>query len=190
VSVLEIAMIGDPILRQRASEVSPTELRSPEVQQLIDDMIDTMRDANGAGIAANQVSVAKRIAVVEVNDNPRYPYKPRIPLTVLVNPEIVPIGDDAVIVNEGCLSVPLRGDVERFVHIKLTYTDREGSPCETALRGLTAATMQHECDHLDGTLFVDRVADPRSLATWAEFDLHQRTAFVDRISEFVARIGS
>ncbi len=189
-AILNIAMIGNPILRERSADVSSAELASPEMQQLIDDMIDTMRDANGAGIAANQVSVPKRIAVVEVNNNPRYPYKPKVPLTVLVNPVIEPIGGETVVVNEGCLSVPLRGDVKRFVDIRLTYTDRNGHIHESEIRGLTAATMQHECDHLDGTLFIDRVDDPRTLATWNEFDRHQRPAFVARISEFVARMGS
>ena len=103
------------MLRERAREVSEEELRSPEVQTLIDDMIDTMRDASGAGLAANQVHDLHRVAVVEVREgNPRYPYKPPIPLTVMVNPEIEPVGDETVEINEGCLSVPdLRGTLER-----------------------------------------------------------------------------
>ncbi len=183
-------MIGDPVLRDRAAEVSLRDLASTEVQYLIDDMIDTMRRADGAGLAANQVSVPRRIAVVEVVDNPRYPYKPHIPLTVLVNPVFEAIGDEMVVVNEGCLSVPLRGDVERHVDIRLTFLNRFGEPQEQVVRGLTAATMQHECDHLDGILFIDRVEDSRTLATWPEFELHQRDAFVSRITDFVARLGS
>jgi len=183
-------MIGDPVLRTRAGEIDTRELAQPDTQQTIDDMIDTMRHANGAGIAANQVSVLKRIAVVEVGDNPRYPYKPRIPLTVLVNPVIEVVGRETVVVNEGCLSVPLRGDVARHVHIRLRYLDRHGGAHEELLHGLTAATMQHECDHLDGRLFVDRVTDPQTLATWPEFNRHQRDAFVARITEFVERVGS
>ncbi len=189
-AVRPIAMIGDPVLRTRAVEVTEEELGDPATQQLIDDMIDTMRHANGAGIAANQVSVPKRIAVVEVGDNPRYPYKPRIPLTVLINPVLEPVGDETVVVNEGCLSVPLRGDVTRHVHIRLRYLGRDGASHENLLHGLTAATMQHECDHLDGRLFVDRLTDPRTLSTWEEFELHQRDAFVARITEFVDRVGS
>ncbi len=183
-------MIGDPVLRVQSAPVSSQELASAEMQQLIDDMIDTMRAANGAGIAANQVSVAKRIAVVEVSGNPRYPYKPRVPLTVLVNPEIELLGDETVVINEGCLSVPLRGEVLRHVEIRLSYLDRHGEAQQQVLRGLTAATMQHEVDHLDGVLFTDRVDDLRTLATWPEYELHQRDDFVARITEFVKTIES
>jgi len=183
-------MIGDPVLRERTAEVTPDHLDSGDVQQLIDDMVETMRDADGAGIAAPQVSRALRIAVVEVTHNPRYPYKPPIPLTVLVNPVIIAVGDETVMVNEGCLSVPLRGEVRRHVSIRLSYLDRHGQQRGSVVRGLTAATMQHECDHLDGTLFVDRVEDPRTLATWPEFERHHRDAFVERITEFVSRVGS
>jgi len=189
-AVRPITMIGDPVLRTRAAEVTEEDLRDPATQQLIDDMIDTMRHANGAGIAANQVSVPRRIAVVEVGDNPRYPYKPSVPLTVLVNPVIEVVGNETVVVNEGCLSVPLRGDVVRHVHIRLRYLDRDGKAHDDLLHGLTAATMQHECDHLDGRLFVDRLTDSRTLSTWEEFELHQRDAFVARITAFVERVGS
>src|SRR5204862_1606275 len=131
-------------------ELSVDELRSPSVQRLIDDMIDTKRAAHGAGIAANQVAEALRVAVVEVEPgNPRYPYKPPVPLTVIVNPEIEPLDDEVFAVNEGCLSVPdLRGDVERFVNVRVRYLDRDGEPHEEVRRGLTAGTFQHELDHL------------------------------------------
>src|SRR5215217_4438885 len=104
-SVREIVTIGDPVIRTRAREVSSEELRSPDVQRLIDDLIETKRAANGAGLAANQVGEALRIAVAEVQGtNPRYPYKPPIPLTVMVNPAIEPLDDEVVQINEGCLS--------------------------------------------------------------------------------------
>ena len=103
------------------------ELATPETQQFIDDLIDTMRHANGAGLAANQVGSPVRIAAIEVGDNPRYPYKPRIPLTVVVNPIIEPIDDELVEINEGCLSVPnLRGSVMRHVNVRVRYLDRDG----------------------------------------------------------------
>ena len=164
----EIVEIGHPVLRERAREVSPEELGTPEVQRLIDDMIETMRAADGAGLAANQVAETLRVAVVEVRPgNPRYPYKPPIPLTVIVNPVIEPLDDDVEQINEGCLSVPdLRGEVPRHVSIRLRYLDREGAEHEEVRRGLTAGTFQHELDHLDGILFVDRVEDPRTLTTW------------------------
>ncbi len=118
-TVREILTIGHPILRERAREVTTEELVLPETQLLIDDLIDTMRQAKGAGIAANQVGALMRIATIEVNDNPRYPYKPRIPLTVVINPVIELIDDELVEINEGCLSVPnLRGNVHRHVNVR------------------------------------------------------------------------
>ena len=190
-TIRKIATVGHPVLRQRAREITPEELASAEMQRLIDDLIDTMRDANGAGIAANQVHEPVRVAVIEVNDNPRYPYKPPIPLTVLVNPVIEPLGDEVVEINEGCLSVPnLRGNVMRHVTIRAAWLDRDGHPHDEVKRGLTAGTFQHECDHLDGRVFLDRVADTTTLTTWEQFERHHRAAFVARITEFVARVGS
>jgi peptide deformylase len=191
-SVLPIVTVGDPVLRERARELSMEELRTDEIQRLIDDMIDTKRAAHGAGIAANQVGETVRIAVVEVEpDNPRYPYKPPVPLTVIVNPEIEPLDDETFAVNEGCLSVPdLRGDVERHVSIRVRYLDREGVEHEEVRRGLTAGTFQHELDHLDGVLFLDRVRDPSTFSTWEQFDRHGRADFEARARELVERVGS
>jgi peptide deformylase len=192
VSRLEIVEIGHPVLRERAREVSPDELRSDAFQQLIDDMIETMRAADGAGLAANQVGQPVRVAVVEVRPgNPRYPYKPPVPLTVIVNPVIEPLDDELAQINEGCLSVPnLRGELPRHVSIRLRYTDREGNEHEEVRRGLTAGTFQHELDHLDGTLFLDRVADPRTLTTWDQYERFHREAFERRARELVERVGS
>jgi len=191
VTVRPIATIGHPVLRQRAREVTVEELASDEMQHLVDDLIDTMHFAAGAGLAANQVHEPVRIAVIEVTDNPRYPYKPPIPLTVLVNPVLEPLDDELVVINEGCLSVPdLRGDVDRHVNVRVRYLDRHGQLHDEVKRGLTAGTFQHECDHLDGTLFVDRVRDTRTLSTWEQFDRHHRAGFVARITEFVDRVGS
>jgi peptide deformylase len=191
-SVRAIATVGHPVLRERAREVTREELASPPVQRLIDDMIETMRAANGAGLAANQVHETLRIAVVEVRaGNPRYPYKPPVPLTVIVNPEIEPLDDETAEINEGCLSVPdLRGTVDRHVNVRVRYLDREGVEHEEVRRGLTAGTFQHELDHLDGTLFVDRVADPRTLTTWDQFERFHQDAFVERARRLVERVGS
>lgn len=188
-SVRPIMSIGHPVLRQVARRLTDDEIVSPEVQGLIDDMVDTMRHASGAGIAANQVGEAVRVAVIEVDDNPRYPYKPRIPLTVAINPVVELLDDEVFLNNEGCLSVPLRGEVERHVNVRVSYQDRDGGQNEEVARGLTAATWQHECDHLDGVLFVDRVADPATLSTWEEFEAHHRDAFVEHITAFVERVG-
>ena len=190
-TVREIVTVGHPALRQAAVEVSADELASAEVQALIDDLVDTMRHAQGAGLAANQIADGRRIAVIEVNDNPRYPYKPRIPLTVVVNPVIEPVDDELVEINEGCLSVPdLRGSVHRHVNVRVRWLDRDGTPHDEVKRGLTAGTFQHECDHLDGVLFLDRVTDPTTFTTWAQFERYHRAAFVERITAFVDRVGS
>jgi peptide deformylase len=191
VTVREILHVGNPLLRQRSRDVSPEELASPAMQRIIDDLIDTMRAANGAGIAAPQVGELVRIATIEVNHNPRYPYKPRIPLTVVVNPTVEVLDDEVVEINEGCLSVPnLRGNVLRYVNIRVRYLDRDGVEHDVVQRGLTAGTFQHELDHLDGVLFLDRVFDTRSLTTWEQFERFHRAAFIERITAFVARVGS
>jgi peptide deformylase len=190
-TVREIVTVGHPVLRQRAEEIDPAEVGSPEVQGLVDDLIDTMRAANGAGIAANQIGVPRRVATIEVTSNPRYPYKPPIPLTVVINPVIEPLDDEVVEINEGCLSVPnLRGNVFRHVNVRVRYLDRDGQAHQEVRRGLTAGTFQHELDHLDGMLFLDRVQDTRTLTTWEQFERFHRDAFVARITEFVQRVGS
>jgi peptide deformylase len=187
----KIATIGHPVLRQRAREVTREELSAAPLQRLIDDLVETMRDASGAGIAANQVHEAVRVCVIEVANNPRYPYKPNWPLTVLVNAFVEPTTEETFLNNEGCLSVPnLRGEVQRFTGVRVRAWDRRGKDLEFEVRGLTAGTFQHELDHLDGVLFVDRVADPRSLSTWADFERFHKEAFVERAKALVARFGS
>ena len=190
-TVREILHVGNPLLREVSRAVTHEELASLEMQTLIDDLVDTMRAANGAGIAAPQVGELVRIATIEVNENPRYPYKPRIPLTVVVNPVVEFLDNELVDVNEGCLSVPnMRGNVLRHVNIRVTYLDRHGVEHVEVKRGLTAGTFQHELDHLDGLLFLDRVHDTRTLTTWEQFERYHRAAFIERITEFVARVGS
>lgn len=189
-TLLRIAQIGHPVLRERAREVSADELAAPATQQFIDDLVETMREANGAGLAANQVYRPIRICAIEVQDNPRYPYKPNVPLTLLVNPVIQPLSDEMFENYEGCLSVPnLRGLVRRHVEIRVTGLLRDGGTYEREIRGLTAGTFQHEIDHLDGKLFVDRVHDSTSLCTWDEYRRHHEAAFVERAKALVARCG-
>jgi peptide deformylase len=191
VSVLEIISVGHPTLREEARDISREQLASPQTQAFIDDMVETMRAAGGAGLAANQVNDLRRIAVIEVKENPRYPYKPDVPLTVIVNPRLEPVGEETVSINEGCLSVPdLRGEVERHVAVRVSYLDRDGEPREEIRRGLTAGTFQHEVDHLDGIMFLDRVRDPSTFTTWEQFDRFHRDEFVARAEALVARVGS
>jgi peptide deformylase len=191
VTLLEIAQIGHPVLRQPARELSGEELASAEIQRFIDDLVETMRDANGAGLAANQVYRPIRICAIEVHDNPRYPYKPNVPLTILVNPVIEPLSDEQFDNYEGCLSVPnLRGVVKRHAEIHVRALTRDGERYERDVRGLTAGTFQHEVDHLDGTLFVDRVTDPHTLCTWDQYKIQHEHAFVQRIQALIDRFGS
>lgn len=190
-ALLKIATVGHPVLREPARPLSREELATPEIQGFIDDLVETMRDANGAGLAATQVHRAIRVCAIEVKDNPRYPYKPNVPLTILVNPEITPLTEETFLNYEGCLSVPnLRGEVPRACRVRVRAWDRRGEPLDFEAAGLTAGTYQHEVDHLDGRLFLDRVQDTRSLATWADFDRFHKAAFVERAKAIVARFGA
>lgn len=185
-----IAQVGHPVLRAPTRTLSQEELASTEVQGFIDDLVATMRHANGAGLAANQIFTSLRICAIEVGDNPRYPYKPRIPLTILVNPVLTPVGDETFVNYEGCLSVPdLRGEVVRHAKVRVQAMDRDGNTIDDVVAGITAGTYQHECDHLDGMLFLDRVSDAKSLCTWANFRAHREADFVARVREVVATYG-
>jgi peptide deformylase len=185
-SVRDILHIGHPVLREEAHPVDPT-----DVQGLIDDLIDTMRAANGAGLAANQIGEPVQVCVIEVRPgNPRYPYKPEIPLTVLVNPQIEVLTRETFANYEGCLSVPgLRGVVDRAVEVRVRALDRDGEELDTVVRGLSAGTFQHETDHLRGTMFIDRVTDTRTLCTWEEFQARHEAVFVERVQALGERFG-
>ena len=191
-AVREILEIGHPTLAARAREVDVDTICTAQVQGWIDDLIDTMRAANGAGIAANQIDIPYRIFTVEVaGDNPRYPYKPPIPLTVLINPRIELLSGETFENFEGCLSVPnLRGVVTRHLEIAVSGHDRDGAPCSFPVRGYSAGTFQHECDHLDGVLFPHRVSDPKSLCSWSVFAEYHQQAFAARVRDLVQRWGA
>jgi len=177
VAIRKIAQLGEPLLRERSLPVSLDELRRGKLEALIDDMIETMRDADGAGLAAPQIYEPLRLAVIEVNENPRYPTLAPVPLTVLVNPVVTPdvapadlAGENAVEMFEGCLSVPgVRGRVRRPRRVRVTAHDRNGEPLDFTWEGVRAAIVQHELDHLDGVLFVDR-ADPRTFTFLREYE--------------------
>jgi len=188
VTSLPIIQIGHPTLRRRAREVTSAELGSPELRRICDDLVETMRMANGAGLAAPQVDVPLRIFAVEVGTNPRYPYKPRLGLRVLVNPVVRPVGAETYASYEGCLSIPdLRGLLERHTEVEVTYLDPDGNGHVERFGGLSAGTMQHELDHLDGVLFPDRVDDPTTLCTWEMFRAHRQDAWVESIQPLLAR---
>ena len=189
-AVLDIVRIGEPVLRVVARPVAPDELAAPGFQRFLDDLVETMRAASGAGLAAPQVGVSRRVFCVEVHDNPRYPYKPALDLRVLVNPELRVLSGETFMSYEGCLSVPdLRGLLPRALEVEVAYTDREGTRVVEEVRGLSAGTFQHEQDHLDGILFVDRVEDTRTLTSWEGFRRWHEAGYAAEARRIVERWG-
>ena len=158
-TVQAILKMGDPRLLRVAQQV--THFATPELQQLIQDLRDTMKAANGAGIAAPQIGVDQQVVIFGSNErNPRYPDRPLVPPTVLINPVITPLGDEEEDDWEGCLSVPgLRGKVPRFLRIRYQGFDPEGRVIDREAEGFHARVVQHECDHLWGKLYPMRVRD-------------------------------
>ena len=188
---LRIAQIGHPILRQPTRILTREELLSEEIQSFLDDLVETMREASGAGLAANQVYQSLRICAVEVRNNSRYPYRPNIPLTILVNPILTPASDETFVNYEGCLSVPnLRGQVRRHCEVHVDALDREGNSISTVVKGMTAATYQHEVDHLEGKIFLDRVEDPNSVVTLENFQRYCMDKVAADVEALVKRYGS
>ncbi len=168
--ILKVARLGHPVLRQVAEPVPPDQIATPQIQQFIDDLIETMYEYDGAGLAAPQVHVSQQIVVMEVGRNPRYPHAPEIPLTVYINPEITSLTEDMDEDWEGCLSVPgLRGRVPRYVKIRVRAYNRQGQRLDFIAEGFHARVIQHECDHLWGKLYIDRIRDTTSLMFLEEF---------------------
>ncbi len=159
---LEIAQVGNPILRQQAQSVK--DITDEKLQQLIDTLLTTATDANGVGIAAPQVSQSYRLFVICSHPNPRYPDAPLMDPTIMINPRIISHEDEIVKGWEGCLSVPeVRGLVPRYKVITVEYLDRYGQLQQQELRDFVARIFQHELDHLNGILFIDRVEKSEDL---------------------------
>ena len=158
-SILKIARLGNPILRTPASPIPRDEINSPETQKLINDLLDTVEDASGAGLAAPQVHVSKRIFVLRLAED----------FEVWINPEIEILSEDLQLTFEGCLSIPdLRGAVARYSKIKVKAIGRFGQDIEHTLEGYKAVVAQHEFDHLNGVLFIDKV-EPGTLTFLEEY---------------------
>jgi peptide deformylase len=161
-AILKIARMGHPVLGRRAEPVADP--AAPEVRRLVRDMIETMADAEGLGLAAPQVHVPRRVVVFLVPGERAEGDDESLGLTVLVNPEIETLGEEIELGWEGCLSVPgLRGLVPRFAAVRYQGFDHEGAPIERQASGLHARVVQHECDHLDGILYPQRMTDLSTL---------------------------
>lgn len=154
----DVLRMGDPRLLRVAQPV--TDLSSPDLRVLVDDLFDTMRSLNGAGLAAPQIGVDLRVVIFGFGSNPRYPQAAAVPETVLINPELTPLDDELEEGWEGCLSVPgLRGVVPRFKRLRYRGFALDGSLVDRSVDGFHARVVQHECDHLDGILYPMRVKD-------------------------------
>jgi peptide deformylase len=171
-SILKVARIGHPVIRTAAKPVPKEAFRDPLFQKLVDDMRETMYEYEGVGLAGPQVHESWRLAVLEVpasDDRTRA----EVPFMVLVNPVVTPLGDEREAGWEGCLSVPdLRGVVPRLRKLRLDALDRDGRPYSLEAADFFARVIQHECDHLDGNVYLDRMSDMRSLTFIKEFEDH------------------
>ncbi|MDX1251090.1 MAG: peptide deformylase [Gammaproteobacteria bacterium] len=160
-AVRKVLRMGDPLLWRVAEPVA--NFHDPELRALIDDMFDTMDAMNGAGLAAPQIGVSRRVVIFGIESNPRYPNIEPVPMTVLINPVIEPLDGATVEGWEGCLSVPgMRGLVPRYSHIRYSGYDQHGIHFEREVRDFHARVVQHECDHLDGVLYPMRIRDMRN----------------------------
>lgn len=159
-AIRTVLRMGHPVLQQVAAPVE--RFATAELRALVQDMDETMRGRNGAGIAAPQIGVSLRVVIFEVTQNPRYPQAEPVPYTVLVNPVLEPIGDTRDDAWEGCLSVPgLRGVVSRHSSLRYRGFDLDGNAIDRRVSGFHARVVQHEVDHLDGILFPMRITDMR-----------------------------
>jgi peptide deformylase len=167
-AILKVAILGNPVLRVACEPVK--NIQAPEIQRLIDDMIETMREYRGVGLAAPQVHRSLQIAVIEAEQAPDAAREPSRPLTVLINPRVTPVTDQMAEDWEGCLSIPdLRGKVPRYRDIEVQAQDRRGRPIRLRASEFFARVIQHEQDHLLGTLFLDRMKSFETLTYLAEY---------------------
>ena len=170
-SILKTSKLGNPILRKLARKVDPTDLQTSAIQKLIDDMIDTMREYNGVGLAAPQVHESLQLAVIEAEHNKRYPDVPNIPLLILANPVIITQSKELQHGWEGCLSVEgFRGIVPRSREVEIQFLDRHGKESRLTTGEFLAVVIQHELDHLAGKVFLDRMEDLSTLTHMKEYE--------------------
>lgn len=169
-AILKVARLGHPVIRTPAAAVPKETIPSPGMQRFIDDMIETMHEYDGVGLAAPQVYTSKQIAIIEVKQNRRYPGEGPIPLTVLINPRVIQASKKLSNDWEGCLSVDgLRGQVPRAETLEVEAFNRKGEKVKFSAHGFFARVIQHECDHLLGNVFLDRMPDLKTLTHLQEF---------------------
>ena len=170
-AILKVARMGHPVLRAKARPLQASEIRSPEVQRLIDDMFDTMHEYQGIGLAAPQIHVSVRLFVAGMAPDPdEEPDPDQVPEMALINPEITVVGRETAEDWEGCLSIPdIRGQVPRARQILVKAYDRNGKRVEMKASNFMARVIQHETDHLDGVLFFDRMKSFETLTFLEEF---------------------
>ena len=164
----EIALLDEPVLRQIAQPID--DVTTPYIQLLAQTMLHTLDGTAGVGLAAPQIFVSKRIMVVASKPTKRYPYAPEMPATIMINPEFTPLTDDMVKDWEGCLSIPsIRALVPRYQSIRVTYTDLTGQRLDVEFEGFIARVFQHEYDHLNGLVYLDRVDDNQDIISESLF---------------------
>ena len=169
-AILKVARLGHPVIRTATEAVPKESIHAPEFQRFLDDMVETMREYDGVGLAAPQVHVSKQVAVVEVDENRRYPGEKAIPLTILINPKILSASKRQVEEWEGCLSVhEFRGRVPRADSLEVEAYNRKGEKVRFHAQGFFARVIQHECDHLAGKVFLDRMPNLSTLTHLQEF---------------------
>lgn len=169
-AVLDIVRMGHPVLRQRSEALPDSEISSDDIAQLVKDMVETLHASGGIGLAAPQVDRSIQLAVIEITECGRYGEIAAVPLTIFVNPSIRILSEETAGHWEGCLSIPaIRGFVERPQRIEVSYQDLTATDQSMVLDGFLATVMQHEFDHLTGTLFIDRVKDTRLLSFEEEY---------------------
>jgi peptide deformylase len=168
--ILKVARLGHPAIRTPARAVDPATIKSAEFQQLLDDMVDTMHEYSGVGLAAPQVHLSLQLAVLEVSHHPRYPDMPEVPLTFLINPEVAVLDMTTADDWEGCLSIPdMRGVVPRYKQLRVIALGRQGERLDFVASDFHARVIQHETDHLKGEVYLDRMAHLRSLSHLTEW---------------------
>jgi peptide deformylase len=176
--ILKVARLGFPSLRTASHPVAADEIKTPKFQQLIDDMVETMYEYHGVGLAAPQVHLPIQLAVLEVRNHPRYPDMPEVPLTVLINPEVTILDRTTIDEFEGCLSIPdLRGMVPRFKELRVVALGRDAEPLDFVARDFHARVIQHETDHLKGEVYLDRMPNLHQLGfldEWQRFLLSKK----------------